>query len=189
MAKKMINPTILFEPRIFTDIILAALSCDVEVSGFAKIDKDGDVYRVYGNAAIYEQYCDSCETTFNTEAHNRWIQNMVRAGKGKELPKYRLWWHSHAWSHVYLSPTDRLTINNVFAPNFDWLLAVVVNKRKRMYVELNVFRPVRLEPIPIGEFNFTERFTGEDFKRMLEKRRSRINKIVSSRVKLIEEEL
>lgn len=183
-----LNPVVLFEPKIFTDMILAALSCDVEVSGFAKIDKDGDTYRVYGIPAIYEQCCNSFETTFDTESHNHWIQNMVKMGKGKELPKYRVWWHSHAWSPVYLSRTDRRTIDGVFAKNFDWLLAVVVNKRMHIYVELNVFRPVRLAPIPIGEFDFTERFTGEDFMKMLEQRKSRINKIVSSRVKLIQED-
>ena len=181
------KPIILFEPKIFTDIILAALACDVEVSGLAKIQRDNNTYHVYGNPVIYDQYCSVIETSFNIEAQHYWIQNMVTRGRGNELSKYRLWWHSHAWSDVYLSHTDRRTIDQVFANNFDWLLAVVVNKRMDVYVELNIFQPIRLAPIPISEFSFTKRFTSECFRNMLQKRSSRIGKIVSSRVSLISE--
>jgi hypothetical protein len=186
MDKKMSpNPVVVFEPRLYTDIILAALSCEVEVSGLAKISSDDACYRAYGSPVIYDQMCSHTETTFNTDSHHSWIQGMVKRGRGKELPEYRLWWHSHANSRVYLSGQDRFTIDYIFADNCDWLLAVVVNRRMDIYVELNIFRPVRLAPIPIMEFGFTEKFTREDFKEMLKQRKSRISKIVSSRVKLI----
>ncbi len=178
-----IKNKILFEPVTYVDIMLAAQCCEIEVSGLAEVKKDANTYTIFGEPIIFEQKCSINGTHLDISAHGKWIDEMCRAGQQEVIKMAKLWWHSHVCAGAYFSDQDRYTIDNVLGGSLDeWWLALVVNKRFEMLLELDIFRPQRLDPIEIETVSFTEKITGDDLRKLLIERRAGMKKIIKGKV-------
>jgi len=176
---------VVFEPKIFVDIILAALTCSVEVSGLAKVEKDGYLYTVYGEPIIFKQSCSLLRTTFDETAYLLWQERMVIEGTHEEIQKARLWWHSHVWARVGFSARDENTLG-IMTQDFDWLLAMVVNKKYQTYLELRTNKPLPLPGIIISEYGFTEKVSMQSLQKLMDERRASMEAIIRERVRVID---
>lgn len=177
---------IIFEPKTFVDIILAALVCDVEVSGLAKVKKDGLIYTVYDEPIIFKQHCAIHITTFDEMAYLLWQEKMVIEGTHEDIQEARLWWHSHVWADTYFSGQDEYTLG-LMGQDFDWWLALVVNKRYQAYMELREYKPDILPRIIIQEYGFTEKISRADLRRLLDERRTRMELIIQEKVTILDD--
>ncbi len=176
---------IIFEPKTFVDIILAALVCDVEISGLAKVEKSGSQYVIYDEPIIFKQACCISRTTFDETAYMLWQEKMVIDGTHEEIQKARLWWHSHVWAPVGFSDRDENTLD-LMGQDFDWWLALVVNKRYQAYMELREYKPRILSGVIIQEYEFTQNISRGDLKKLLEERRGRMELIVKEKVNVLD---
>ncbi len=172
---------VVFEPKTFVDIILAALICDVEVSGLAKVRRDGLIYTIYDEPIVFDQKCSLSGTTFDEIAFPLWQEKMVLNGRGDEIQEAKLWWHSHVWSDVYFSAIDEATLK-VMGQNYDWWLAMVVNKLAEVYMELRTYKPQILPGELMLQYDFTEKVSPASIQRLMDERMGRMIQIIKDKV-------
>lgn len=183
----MRNPKVIFQPETFVDIILAAVICDIEISGLAKVEREGDFYIVHGNVEIFDQTCSVKGTHLDPRSFGSWIQEVRSREIGQkaeisEIPLFRMWWHSHVFGQSRPSLTDRKTMDKVWGPVYGWQIMMIVNKFHSVYLELDTFESGATEESIIRTFGFTRKFTPDDYEKMLRDRRSGINRLVRTRV-------
>ena len=178
------NARIVFEPKTFVEIMLAAMVCEVEVSGLAKIEKRDSIYVIHGEPIVFDQTCSLVKTTFDETAYLLWQEKMVLAGQENIIQEARLWWHSHVWSGVGLSDEDLSTMR-LIGQDYDWWLAMVVNKRCQVYMELWRYRPEPLLRTLIREFEFTEKLSPSMLERLLKDNEERMSEIIKQKVKIV----
>jgi hypothetical protein len=176
---------VFFEPVTYADIMLAALTCDVEISGLAKVRKEGLDYIVSGEPWVPRQECSLSHTTFDRTAQGVRIHEMIASGRRQELDEERLWWHSHVRGNVYFSRTDEYMISNtLYNSGRDWELSIVVNKFFDFKLRLDEYRPKRLPPIYIEKLEFTEPIKRSEFEELLVSRTLRMEEIVRRNIKM-----
>ena len=131
---------VLIDPVTYADIFLAAQICPVEISGLATVKREGETFHIFGEPIIPDQKCESngLETDFDINAYSRWSYEMVSNAREEELRMAKLWWHSHAYSKVYFSPTDERTISGFGGLFSEWWLHLVVNKKNNYKQVVNI---------------------------------------------------
>ena len=159
MASSDFNPEKLsfkIEPGALADIFLAIQICPVEISGFGKVIRDGDVFVVQDDIVILKQACSLTSTNIDLLSHAQWHTTMSRSGRKKEVGDFRLWWHSHVHSGAYFSGTDKDNINRSNTGFEEWLMSFVGNKFGEFEMRLDIFKPERLSPTLVPRLGFTE---------------------------------
>jgi|SRR3989344_6992782 len=120
-----------FEPEVLADIFLATYLCNVEISGFARVERDGRKFRVYGEAVIFNQKCHGEKTDPDQEAMCIWYDK-IAASNDQEIKedakKQKLWWHSHVEYPTEFSHQDWRTMRTLLSGLDEWWLVLVVNK-------------------------------------------------------------
>ncbi len=177
---------VLIDPITYADIFLAADLCPVEVSGLAKVKREGDKFLIFGEAIIFEQNCrsDGMSTEFDPEAHGKWIHEMIQSGRQEEVGQARLWWHSHAYATVYFSGTDYRTINSFGNFYSEWWLHLVVNKHREMLLRLDEYKPERSH-LYIDNLKLSRAMTRSDLESLIKERRTRMAEIIKAKVKVV----
>ena len=173
-----------FEPRTLADIVLSAHLCEVEISGLAKVEKDGKKFRVFDSALILNQTCSLVRTEPDISSLNLWFNRIASTGdeeKIKDMEKQRLWWHSHVNFEVVFSGQDFRTMKNILSGLDLWWLVLVVNKRNEHCLALieknNGF--MRYEEAPI---TLNPEITNREFNELMKSRVDTIRQLIHERV-------
>ena len=115
------------------------MSVPSEIAGMGKVSINGDDITVE-EVMIYEQEVTGATADLSPQAIAKWQTELVRAG---ESPKnWRLWWHSHANMQAFFSGRDTDTIDQ--QTEGDWMVSLVVNKRREREARLDLYRPFRM---------------------------------------------
>lgn len=177
-----------FEPNVLAEILAAAHLCSVEISGLARVIREGRRFRVFGDSILPPQVCSPHETD-PTEAIAMWFNTLASSGNEeniKDMEIQRLWWHSHVWFDVYFSTQDFTAMRNLLS-GFDlWWLAIVVNKRNQYRLALvethDGFLSYEEAPLLLNP-----RITAAEFRLLVREKVLAMEEIVNQRVKIIEE--
>lgn len=115
------------------------MSVDSEIAGMGKVRVEGDEI-IVEEVMIYEQTVTGATADLSPQAIAKWQTELVRAGKSPK--NWKLWWHSHDNMPAFFSKRDTDTIDG--QTEGDWLLSLVVNKRKEREARLDMYRPFRM---------------------------------------------
>jgi hypothetical protein len=89
---------------------------------------------------LVKQACSSDETTMDPQSVAELMASLET--KGVDCRKLRCWAHSHGTMSVFWSATDHQCVGNL--ANGEWLLSIVVNKKRDAMVRLDQFNPAHL---------------------------------------------
>ena len=127
------------------------MSVSSEIAGMGRVtvDPDGETITVE-EVMIYEQEVTGATADLSPLAIAKWQCALVKAGGS---PKdWRLWWHSHDNMAAFFSTTDTDTMDR--QTEGDWMVSLVVNKRRERQARLDLYRPFRMYmdkiPVQIG---------------------------------------
>lgn len=151
------------EPVVLADVLLAIEINPVEISGFAKVEKIGNIFTIRRGVTILKQINRISETHLDPEAHALWIYEVKKGGGN--IGEYRLWWHSHVRSDAYFSAIDETAINT-FKDN-DWIMSLVGNKFGAILIRLDIFKPKIKRGILVDNIKFTEKTAKEDLRNLM----------------------
>ena len=113
-----------------------------EVSALGIVDeiKDKDTRKVeilrVTDFHLVNQICNDVETELDPEAIGQLMQEV------DDPARLRCWAHSHGTMGAFWSGTDDETISGL--ANGEWLLSLVVNKKREVMMRLDQFHPVHL---------------------------------------------
>ncbi len=178
-----------FEPITIADILVSAQLCEVEISGFAKVERQSRRFGVSGEALIFKQTCSLARTEPDTDAICLWQNEIVSSGdeeKIKDMESQSLWWHSHVNSPVYFSSQDWSTIRNLVSGYQvgNWLLSIVVNKENKYLLALsennNGF--IRYEEVALI---LNPEISTDEFRALFESRKDHVRKLINERVTIV----
>ena len=117
------------------------MSVPSEIAGMGKVavSLDGSTITVE-EVMIYEQEVTGATADLSPKSIAKWQSELVKAGGS---PKHwRLWWHSHANMAAFFSGTDTDTMDR--QTEGDWMVSLVVNKRREREARLDLYRPFRM---------------------------------------------
>jgi len=117
------------------------MSVPSEIAGMGKIavSPDGSTTTVE-EVMIYEQEVTGATADLSPQAIAKWQSELVKSGGS---PKHwKLWWHSHANMQAFFSGTDTDTMDR--QTEGDWMISLVVNKRREREARLDLYRPFRM---------------------------------------------
>ncbi len=117
------------------------MSVETEIAGMGKVavSPDGESITVT-EVMIYEQDVTGATADLSPQAIAKWQTELVKKG---ESPKHwKLWWHSHANMQAFFSGRDTATIDQ--QTEGDWMVSLVVNKRREREARLDLYRPFRM---------------------------------------------
>lgn len=179
-----------FEPNTLADIFVAAHLCEVEISGLAKVERDGRKFKVSGSALIFHQSCSLAKTEPDTEAINLYFNSIAASGdenRIKDMESQTLWWHSHVWLGVIFSGTDFRTMKTLLSGFDPWWLVLVVNKLNRSCLALIEKNGgfLKYEEAPI---QLCPKLTEREFKELIDSRKDTIRNLVNQRVVILRDE-
>jgi len=185
------KPVIEFEPVTLADIFLATYLCDVEISGFARVERDGRKFRVYGEAIIFDQTCHGSRTDPDQDAMCRWYDQIRSSGdleKIEDADRQKMWWHSHVRYSTEFSGQDWATMRTLLSHFDEWWLVLVVNK-------LNDYCLALIEKND-GHISYEETairlnpaMTDAQFADLMERRKSIIQTLVRKNVTIVSEDV
>lgn len=121
-----------------------------EVSGLGLVEPIWGEGNIVGfevvEVFILKQECSSATTELDPEAIAELMIQLEQEGRSDQL---RVWWHSHADSGVFWSPTDRENIRRLNAD--DYIVSIVVNKAWDIRARVDFFSPVAvtLDELPV----------------------------------------
>lgn len=184
----MENIKVAIDPMTYADIYLAAEICPVEISGLAKVIREGNNFRIFGEPMIPKQKCrrDGCETDFDMVAYGIWCNEMILGNREEELKQFKVWWHSHGNGSVYFSNTDEATISRIGSFYSEWWMHMVVNKRNHALLRLDIYKPERQKPVFVEKIKFSSPTSKELIQKIMVERREGMKQIVDSSVALTE---
>jgi len=112
-----------------------------EIAGMGAVEYNQETGEItVTEIAIYEQKVTGGTADLSSEALAKFQMDLIKAGKSPS--KWRLWWHSHNDMQAFFSGTDTGTIDG--SDEFDWLVSLVVNKRRDREARMDTYRPFRL---------------------------------------------
>lgn len=126
--------TLLITPKIWSKIFAYAQLAEGEISGFGSLNKRNVIDSLF---PLLEQECGYADTEMTEDA----IQGFIESGNSQRA---RVWWHSHVDMGVFWSPTDENNIETL-GRFYDYIISIVVNKRREIKTRLDIFRPVRIK--------------------------------------------
>ena len=116
-----------------------AMSVDSEIAGMGKVRMEGENI-IVEEVMIYDQTVTGATADLSPKAMAQFQTELVRAGGSPKM--WRLWFHSHDNMEAFFSGRDTATID---AHNdSDWLVSLVVNKRRERKCRLDVYKPFRM---------------------------------------------
>lgn len=115
------------------------MSVESEIAGMGKVRIEGDSM-IVEEVMIYEQEVTGATADLSPKAMAKWQSDLVKAGGSPKM--WRLWWHSHANMPAFFSATDTDTMDT--QTESDWLMSLVVNKRRERKARLDLYRPFRM---------------------------------------------
>lgn len=116
------------------------MSVDSEIAGMGKVRIIDPETVIVEEVMIYEQTVTEATADLSPQAIAKWQTALVKAG---ESPKnWRLWWHSHDTMPAFFSARDTATIDD--QSEGDWMISLVVNKRRERQARLDLYRPFRM---------------------------------------------
>jgi hypothetical protein len=116
------------------------MAVNSEIAGMGKVKLTDPTTIEVVDVMIYEQEVSGATADLSTQAIARWQTELVRRG---ESPKeWRLWWHSHDTMAAFFSKrdTDTMDLNT----DSDWMISLVVNKKREREARLDLYRPFRM---------------------------------------------
>jgi hypothetical protein len=115
-------------------------SVDSEIAGMGKVRVKGEDTIIVEDVMIYEQTVSGATADLSPQAIAKWQSALVKAGGS---PKHwRLWWHSHDTMSAFFSTRDTDTIDG--STEADWLVSLVVNKKRERQARVDLYRPFRM---------------------------------------------
>lgn len=112
-----------------------------EVSGLGDITVvDGEL--AINNVYLFPQECSGGETDMDWDAVTNFLAQFP-AGSPEAMAK-RLWWHSHADMSAFLSGTDKETITSWGKQGVQYLVSIVVNKKREVFARYDCFKPIHI---------------------------------------------
>ncbi|MDO8496563.1 MAG: hypothetical protein Q7S43_03925 [bacterium] len=179
--------TVEFDPKTLADIFVATHLCEVEISGLAKVERDGRKFKVSGDALIFNQSCSLAKTEPDPEAINLYFNSIAASGdedRIKNMESQTLWWHSHVWIGVIFSGTDFRTMKTLLSGFDQWWLVLVVNKFNQSCLALIEKNDgfLKYEETPI---QLCPKLTEREFKELIDSRKEAIQNIVNQRVVIL----
>lgn len=117
------------------------MSVPTEIAGMGRVtvSPDGDQITV-DEVMIYEQDVTGATADLSPQALAKFQTDLVRAGGSPK--NWRLWFHSHANMEAFFSARDVATIDG--QTEGDWMISLVVNKRREREARLDLYRPFRM---------------------------------------------
>lgn len=115
------------------------MSVDSEIAGMGKVRVEGDNI-IVEEVMIYQQEVTMGTADLSPQAMAKWQSDLVRAGGSPK--QWKLWWHSHNTMAAFFSARDTATID--LQTEGDWMVSLVVNKRKDRECRLDTYRPFRM---------------------------------------------
>lgn len=116
------------------------MSVPSEIAGMGKVRVEGTDTIIVEEVAIYEQEVTGATADLSTKALAKFQSELVKAGGS---PKHwKLWWHSHDNMAAFFSGRDTATIDG--QSESDWLVSLVVNKKRERQARLDLYRPFRM---------------------------------------------
>ena len=116
-----------------------AMSVDSEIAGMGKVRIDGEDI-IVEEVMIYDQTVTGATADLSSRAVAQWQSDLVKAGGS---PKHwKLWWHSHDNMPAFFSGRDTATMDA--QTEGDWLVSLVVNKKRERQCRVDTYRPFRM---------------------------------------------
>lgn len=130
-----------------------AMGVESEIAGMGKVRVEGNDI-ITEEVMIYEQEVTGATADLSTKALAGFQSELVKAGGS---PKHwKLWFHSHDTMAAFFSGRDTDTIDA--QTESDWMVSLVVNKRRERKARLDLYRPFRMHAeleIIVGETSFS----------------------------------
>ena len=142
------KPQLIIPLASYQKIMAYAEIATGEITGFADVDYNTEKKAlVVGEVYLLEQEAAAAHVEMNEEIVADFNLQMVKKGL-TQLP--RLWWHSHVDMETFFSGTDDDTILDL--KNDSFMVALVVNKKRKMHALLNFCAPIPLiiDNLPIS---------------------------------------
>lgn len=116
------------------------MSVNSEIAGMGKvrIEENGDI--IVEEICIYEQEVTGGTADLSTTALAGFMMEKLTANES--LAPWTLWWHSHDNMAAFFSGRDTATIDQ--STDFNYLISLVVNKRRERECRIDTYRPFRL---------------------------------------------
>jgi hypothetical protein len=89
---------------------------------------------------LLKQQCNAVETEMDPAAISQLMMDMEEAEM--DSSKLRCWAHSHDTMSVFWSDVDHANISGL--ANGEWLLSLVVNKKRESMMRLDIFHPAHM---------------------------------------------
>ena len=125
---------------LWTDFARGEVSCLGLVDEVVSTDTGRITALIVTDFFLVKQDCTSDETDMDTGDVARLIAELET--KGIDSRKLRCWAHSHGTMSVFWSGQDESCISGL--ANAEWLLSLVVNKRRDTQMRLDMFHPAHL---------------------------------------------
>lgn len=115
------------------------MAVEGEIAGMGKVRVEGNRV-IVEEVMVYEQEVSAATADLSTQALAKFQTELVRRG---ESPKnWRLWWHSHSDMDAFFSKRDTDTMDA--NAEGDWIVSLVVNKRRERKARLDVYAPFHI---------------------------------------------
>jgi len=125
---------------LWTDFARGEVSCLGLVDEVVSTESSRTTALIVTDFFLVKQDCTSDETDMDTGDVARLIAELET--KGIDSRKLRCWAHSHGTMSVFWSAQDESCISGL--ANNEWLLSLVVNKRRDTQMRLDLFHPAHL---------------------------------------------
>ena len=125
---------------LWTDFAKGEISCLGLVDEVVSTDTGRTTALIVTDFFLVKQQCTYEETDMDVADVARLIAELE--AKGIDSRKLRCWAHSHGSMSVFWSGQDETCISGI--ANNEWLLSLVVNKRRDTQMRLDLFHPAHL---------------------------------------------
>jgi len=136
-VKIQVDATAMQKLWLWTDMAKGEVSCLGLVDEVVNADTKRTTSLVVTDFHLVKQNCSFDETDMDIADVARLITELE--GKGIDSRKLRCWAHSHGGMSVFWSGQDNTCIDGL--ANGEWLLSLVVNKRRDAIMRLDQYHP------------------------------------------------
>lgn len=112
-----------------------------EISGLGLVEVLGPSRFLITDLFLFKQESSAAETTICAKDLNKFMYQLSKDGRESDIPKLKLWWHSHGDLNVFWSSTDHEAIDSF--PG-DWMISLVGNKKGEYVLRYDHYSPIRI---------------------------------------------
>jgi hypothetical protein len=139
-VKIQVEATAMQKLWLWTDFAKGEVSCLGLVDEVVSSETGRTTALVVTDFFLVKQQCSSDETDMDTGDVARLIAELE--ARGIDSRNLRCWAHSHGSMSVFWSGQDEICVSGL--ANNEWLLSLVVNKRRDTQMRLDLFHPAHL---------------------------------------------